>query len=75
MAQAERRFLLGWVPTLTLYYPLGIVAVYKAMYELFLKPFYWDKTRHGQARPDCPAATAALSGISRAGRRPVSAGS
>ncbi|MDX2482547.1 MAG: glycosyltransferase [Pseudodonghicola sp.] len=59
VARPERRFLLGWVPTLTFYYLLGIVAVYKAMYELFLKPFYWDKTRHGQARPDCPAAESA----------------
>ena len=56
VARPERRFLLGWVPTLTAYYLLGIIAVYKAMYELFLKPFYWDKTRHGRARPDDPTA-------------------
>ncbi|GAA6200548.1 glycosyltransferase family 2 protein [Aquicoccus sp. SU-CL01552] len=56
VARPERRFLLGWVPTLAAYYLLGIIAIYKAMYELFLKPFYWDKTRHGRARPDDPTA-------------------
>ena len=74
VARPERRFLLGWVPTLTFYYLLGIVAVYKAMYELFLKPFYWDKTRHGQARPDGPTATP-VNALSRARRHPVSAAS
>ncbi len=78
VARPERRFLMGWVPTLTAYYLLGIVAVYKAMYELFLKPFYWDKTRHGRARPDDPhraTAQAKVSGPVRARRRPVSGGS
>lgn len=56
VARPERRFLLGWVPTMPAYYLLAIVAVYKAVYELFLRPFYWDKTRHGQARPDRPTA-------------------
>ena len=87
VARPERRFLLGWVATMPVYYLLAIIAVYKAMYELFLKPFYWDKTRHGQARPDCPAARVQaqalarnrtgprISGSSRARRRPASDGS
>ncbi|TDK43247.1 glycosyltransferase [Antarcticimicrobium luteum] len=76
VSSPERRFLQGWVPTLTLYYILGIVAVYKAMYELFLKPFYWDKTRHGQVRPDRPRVrTDRLSARSRARSRPASDGS
>lgn len=41
------RHLWPWVPTLHLYYPLGCLAAYKALYELVAKPFYWDKTQHG----------------------------
>jgi hypothetical protein len=29
------------------YAPLAAVAAYKALYELILKPFFWDKTAHG----------------------------
>lgn len=43
----QRRFLLRWVPTMILYFPLGAVAAYKALYELAIRPFYWDKTEHG----------------------------
>ncbi len=38
---------LWWVPTLHLYYPLAALASYKALYEVLLRPFYWDKTSHG----------------------------
>jgi cellulose synthase/poly-beta-1,6-N-acetylglucosamine synthase-like glycosyltransferase len=46
-----------WVPTLKLYFPLATLAAYKALAELVLRPFYWDKTAHGlfdqvaEARP------------------------
>ncbi|MBO9432894.1 glycosyltransferase [Ruegeria sp. R13_0] len=50
----ERRFLLPWVPTMILYFPLGVVAAYKALWELAAKPFFWDKTQHGQASEDLP---------------------
>lgn len=43
----KHRHLLAWVPTMHLYLPLGAVAAYKALYELVLKPFFWDKTQHG----------------------------
>jgi glycosyltransferase involved in cell wall biosynthesis len=43
----RHRHLLAWTPTMHLYVPLGTVAAYKALYELALKPFFWDKTRHG----------------------------
>lgn len=43
----ERRHLLKWVPSCYFYYPLGFFAGWKAIYEVFLKPFYWDKTMHG----------------------------
>ncbi|WP_170464263.1 glycosyltransferase [Ruegeria arenilitoris] len=45
----ERRFLMPWVPTMPLYFPLGVLAAYKALWELASNPFYWDKTQHGQA--------------------------
>jgi len=38
---------LWWVPTLYFYYPLAALASYKALYEVLLRPFYWDKTSHG----------------------------
>lgn len=37
-----------WVPSLHLYFPLGALAAYKALWEALTKPFYWDKTSHGQ---------------------------
>ncbi|WP_317853189.1 glycosyltransferase family 2 protein [Ruegeria marisflavi] len=45
----ERRFLVPWVISMPLYFPLGVVAAYKALYEMIVKPFFWDKTQHGQA--------------------------
>jgi len=36
-----------WVPSLYVYFPLATVAVYKGLWELLTKPFYWDKTTHG----------------------------
>lgn len=44
---AGHRHLLPWVPTLHLYFPLGTLAGWKAIYEVIAKPFYWDKTAHG----------------------------
>ncbi|MCV2894589.1 glycosyltransferase family 2 protein [Lentibacter sp. XHP0401] len=41
------RHLFAWVPTMHFYYPLGAIAAYKALFELVVKPFYWDKTQHG----------------------------
>lgn len=38
----------AWVPTLHLYFPLGVLAAYKAAWEAVLRPFYWDKTAHGE---------------------------
>ncbi len=36
-----------WLLTLSVYFPLGSLASYKAASELVTKPFYWDKTSHG----------------------------
>ncbi|MBV0912480.1 glycosyltransferase family 2 protein [Anianabacter salinae] len=42
------RFLIPYVPLLHLYYPLATVALAKALAELVVRPFYWDKTAHGR---------------------------
>ncbi|MEL6452535.1 MAG: glycosyltransferase [Pseudomonadota bacterium] len=47
VSDSNRRHLLPWVPTLSVYFPLGALASYKALYELVTDPFYWDKTQHG----------------------------
>ncbi len=39
--------LLPFLLTMPLYWPLGTIAAYKALYEIFFAPFYWDKTSHG----------------------------
>lgn len=44
----RHRHLLPWVLTMPFYWPLGTLAVAKALYELIARPFYWDKTRHGR---------------------------
>lgn len=44
---AKHRHLMTWVPTLHVYFPLGCLAGWKAIYEVVVKPFYWDKTAHG----------------------------
>ncbi|WP_380053181.1 glycosyltransferase [Falsihalocynthiibacter sp. SS001] len=43
----RHKHLLWWVPTLHFYFPLGALASYKGLYELLVRPFYWDKTEHG----------------------------
>jgi cellulose synthase/poly-beta-1,6-N-acetylglucosamine synthase-like glycosyltransferase len=45
----DHRHLMPWVPTLALYFPLGALACYKALYELVVDPFFWDKTQHGHS--------------------------
>lgn len=52
VSHADRRFLMPWVFTMIVYFPLGVLAAFKAIYELALKPFYWDKTQHGQSEAD-----------------------
>lgn len=47
-----RLALAPWSLTLPLYFLMGPLAVYKALYELLLHPFFWDKTSHGLHRPE-----------------------
>ena len=46
-SQQHLRHLFPYILTLPLYWPLGALAAYKAVAELFVAPFYWDKTHHG----------------------------
>lgn len=39
--------LLPWVLVLPFYWPLGAVAAWRAMGEVFTRPSYWHKTEHG----------------------------
>ncbi|MFC3629925.1 glycosyltransferase [Paracoccus angustae] len=52
----KHRHLMYWVPSLHLYFPLGCLAGWKAIYEVVVKPFYWDKTAHGIYDADAAAA-------------------
>lgn len=43
----SHRHLIPWLPAMHLYFPLGCIAAYKALWELLTAPCYWDKTSHG----------------------------
>lgn len=47
LGRTEHRFSRFWVPTLHLYFPLAAIASYKAAWEAVVRPFFWDKTKHG----------------------------
>ncbi len=44
---ASRRHLLGAALTMPLYWVLISVGAWKGFLQLFTRPFYWEKTRHG----------------------------
>lgn len=43
----KRGHLIPWIILLPIYWPLGAVAAYRAVVEMFTKPFHWSKTTHG----------------------------
>lgn len=48
-ARASGRALLAlWTPMMPIYFMMGCAAAYKALFEIFAAPFFWDKTTHGQ---------------------------
>ena len=51
---ARKTALLPWVLTLMLYWPLGALAAYRAVFELFYAPFLWHKTEHGFTEAPAP---------------------
>lgn len=44
------RWLWKWIPSLSLYWPLGAAAAWLAVVELFVSPTLWRKTPHGLGR-------------------------
>ncbi|WP_185962145.1 glycosyltransferase family 2 protein [Palleronia caenipelagi] len=56
VTRMDRPDLLSWVPTTMLYFPLMTGSLVKAIYEIFRRPFHWDKTDHGVSEADalCP---------------------
>ena len=48
LLKKDKRRLIPWIATLPIYWPLGALAGLKAVYELVLAPYYWDKTKHGR---------------------------
>lgn len=49
---AGKLTLAGWIPMAYFYFPLAVMAAYKAAYEMLSHPFYWDKTAHGKFGED-----------------------
>lgn len=47
LARSGERWLLKWIPTTLLYFPLAAVASYRAFGDMILRPYFWDKTAHG----------------------------
>lgn len=47
LRQKKENRLFMFLPMMLFYWPLGSFAAYKALYEFFAKPTYWDKTQHG----------------------------
>ncbi len=43
----KHRHLMPFVPSMILYFTLGALAAYKALWEMLRAPFFWDKTQHG----------------------------
>ncbi|MDO5632186.1 MAG: glycosyltransferase family 2 protein [Paracoccus sp. (in: a-proteobacteria)] len=60
----KHRHLMPWVPTMHFYNPLACFAGWKAIYEVVVAPFYWDKTTHGifEAEPQEAANDPAMPG-------------
>ena len=52
VSSKHHRHLMKWVLTIPLYFTLGALAAYKAIYEMIVTPFYWDKTEHGVTKKE-----------------------
>jgi hypothetical protein len=52
--RAGKEHLVSWTLALGFYFPLATLALYKALWEVVLCPFHWDKTVHGLDLPDSP---------------------
>lgn len=54
LAETGRVRIVPWIVGLPLYGLLGSVAAYRAIAEIFYKPFHWHKTRHSGLRQTQP---------------------
>lgn len=52
-----RERLYPFVLTMAFYFPLATLAAYKALIELLIIPYYWDKTAHGKTAEGTQAHT------------------
>jgi len=43
----QHKHLRAWLLTTILYWPIASFASYKALFEIFARPAYWDKSEHG----------------------------
>ena len=48
--KAGHRKILPWIPSQYFYFPLATFAAIKALVEVVITPYYWDKTSHGKQR-------------------------
>jgi cellulose synthase/poly-beta-1,6-N-acetylglucosamine synthase-like glycosyltransferase len=69
----HHRRLWPWVPTVLAYFPLASLAMAKALFEIVLKPFHWDKTIHGAHGGDAPGSE--IAALEERTRRPGAAAS
>jgi cellulose synthase/poly-beta-1,6-N-acetylglucosamine synthase-like glycosyltransferase len=44
---AQHKHLRLWLLTTIFYWPIACFASYKALFEVFVRPVYWDKSEHG----------------------------
>ncbi len=47
LKRSSVRDIAPWALTAPLYWALASVAAYKGLWQLFTRPFYWEKTQHG----------------------------
>lgn len=47
VTRADKRDLIRWTPLGMIYFPFATLSLYKGLWEVFFRPFYWDKTSHG----------------------------
>lgn len=59
--------LVPWALLNPLYWVLHALAAYKALWQLFIRPHYWEKTDHGLAGTDAAGTTRASAVASSAG--------
>jgi cellulose synthase/poly-beta-1,6-N-acetylglucosamine synthase-like glycosyltransferase len=52
LAKSGRNGLMARVPFMMFYMPMATLAVYRGLWDLGRRPFFWDKTMHGVSAPD-----------------------